>query len=249
MTNLPQISFVMPTRNGEQFIEEAARSILNQSVENLELIIVDDHSNEKDATESIIRTINDPRIRFFRLGNSFGRNACAARNYGNALAKSEIIAVCDADDLYNPDRAKLTLEAFSHGCAVFYGNYEILRQQTGIILQRSNEQPIIPFDLSTLVKYNYIPHGSAAYKRTDALLFPYNSFFTLAEDYDLFTRLAQSKRQFHYCPEIIFTYRIHENNTSYGHSSPIFDEFIRQSRGWEKIDPKTAEIIIHRKYR
>lgn len=90
----PTISVVLPTYNRAQVLPRAMRSVLDQSYGDLELIIVDDASS--DGTEQIVRSFDDPRIRYFR--HEQNRGAPAARNLGAREARGRLIAFQDSDD-------------------------------------------------------------------------------------------------------------------------------------------------------
>src|SRR5829696_3649573 len=95
---MPLISILIPCRNAEQFIDETLRSVLIQDVD-LEVIVVDDGST--DRSNDIIRKMNDPRVRIIPGPQ---RGISAAFNAGLAAASGELVARCDADDLYPPGR-------------------------------------------------------------------------------------------------------------------------------------------------
>lgn len=94
----PLISVILPVYNGERFIAKAINSVLSQSCNNMELIIIDDNSN--DSSEIIINryTSIDERVRCFRKNIRGG--AGAARNYGMGQARGDYFAFIDSDDLY-----------------------------------------------------------------------------------------------------------------------------------------------------
>lgn len=99
ITDTPKVSVIMPTYNAGRFIEKAIRSVLTQTYENFELIIIDDAS--ADNTESIVRSFTDSRILYHkaeRIGHPAG-----VRNTGLRLATGELIAFLDSDDLYFPE--------------------------------------------------------------------------------------------------------------------------------------------------
>lgn len=96
----PFVSVVIPTYNRKDKIMASAESVLGQSYRNLELIIVDDAS--ADGTEALFAGKTDPRMRYVRYEENQG--ACHARNYGAALAKGELIAFHDSDDLWHKDK-------------------------------------------------------------------------------------------------------------------------------------------------
>lgn len=94
------ISVVIPTYNREKTILESVRSVLEQTWEDLELIVVDDAST--DHTESMIQKVNDPRVKYIR--QPYNQGACAARNRGIEAAQGEYIAFQDSDDLWHKDK-------------------------------------------------------------------------------------------------------------------------------------------------
>lgn len=105
---LPEVSVLMPVYNGEKHIESAVFSILNQSFDDLELIIIDDGST--DNTSQIIKKIKDKRIRFFSNGSN--RGLPYTRNRGLKLCRGRYIAFMDSDDISHEDRLKIQLKHF-----------------------------------------------------------------------------------------------------------------------------------------
>ena len=103
----PLISVVIPAYNAEQFLDETLESVLSQTYEHWECIIVNDGST--DNTESIAKKWceKDARFRYFYKENS---GASDTRNLGIKEARGEYIAFLDADDLYMPNFLKVCLE-------------------------------------------------------------------------------------------------------------------------------------------
>ena len=95
---MAKISVIMTVYNGENFLEEAIRSILEQTFAEFEFIIVDDGSTDRSA--ELIKKYTDRRIRFFPLAH-VGR--AAALNYAVAQAASPFVAIMEADDIALPD--------------------------------------------------------------------------------------------------------------------------------------------------
>lgn len=98
----PLVSVIMPAYNAEAYVGEAISSILEQSWENLELIIVDDAST--DTTLDVIRSFTDPRIRL--LTNSHNLGIAASTNQAVDVSDGEYLALMDSDDISLPDRLK-----------------------------------------------------------------------------------------------------------------------------------------------
>src|SRR4051812_3338281 len=96
----------MPMRNAERFVAKSLRSLLGQRGQRgqgdafeLEVIVVDDGSTDRSA--DVVRGLNDVRI---RIVPGPQRGISAAFNAGLAAARGQVLARCDADDLYPPDR-------------------------------------------------------------------------------------------------------------------------------------------------
>ena len=96
-----KVSVIMAAYNAEQYIEDAIRSVLNQTLPDFELIVINDGS--KDQTLNAIKSISDERIVIINQDNS---GAASARNSGLRSSKGEYIAILDADDVALPDRLK-----------------------------------------------------------------------------------------------------------------------------------------------
>ena len=95
----PVVSVVMPVYNVERFVAESIKSVLSQSFEDFELIIVDDGGS--DASLAICERLADARTRIIRQPN---RGLAGARNTGIAAARGEFIALIDSDDLWEREK-------------------------------------------------------------------------------------------------------------------------------------------------
>lgn len=241
---MPKISFVMPTKNRGQIIEKAIKSIIDQTIKDWELIIVDDHGDADDKTEQIVKSFNDERLKYYRMPENWSGGIVEARNFGNQLASAPVIAVADSDDINKPERAKLIVEAFEcENCDVFYSQIEIYNEATGNLTdRRAGKYPVRKFDLKDMKEYNPIPHGSVAYKTELVLDFPYNSFFKISEDYDLLTRLAKAGKKFYFCDQVTYRYIVHESNITKENIPGNFGKMIKMNRGWVD-DTERVEIL------
>jgi glycosyltransferase involved in cell wall biosynthesis len=101
--NKPFFTVVIPTHNRSGLLKRAVFSVLSQTFERFELIIVDDHST--DDTPSVAGSFSDPRIQY--VINYRTKGACGARNVGIFLAKGEWVALLDDDDVWLPDKLKI----------------------------------------------------------------------------------------------------------------------------------------------
>lgn len=105
--NSPLFSIILATYNRDGILPRAIRSVLNQTYQNLELIIVDDGST--DSTEAVVKGFQDTRIVYYRQTNM---GTLAARNRGFSLAKGKYIALLDDDDELVPKALETVSEYF-----------------------------------------------------------------------------------------------------------------------------------------
>ncbi len=103
---IEKISVVIPTYNREKSILASVKSVLNQTYKNLEVIVVDDGS--KDKTEELIKTIDDPRLKYIKLHDNHG--ACYARNVGIKESTGKYIAFQDSDDTFREEKLEKQLK-------------------------------------------------------------------------------------------------------------------------------------------
>ena len=94
----PLVSICIPTYNNEKYIGETIACLLNQTYENIEIIVIDDGS--EDGTKNIMERISDKRLKYVIQSNS---GAAAARNAAYKLSSGEFIKFMDGDDLINPE--------------------------------------------------------------------------------------------------------------------------------------------------
>lgn len=102
----PLVSVVIPTYNRIDTLPAAIHSVLNQTYENLELIVMDDGS--EDGTEEYVKSISDKRVRYKRSDINLGPSA--ARNLGARVARGEFLAFQDSDDEWMPDKLEKQME-------------------------------------------------------------------------------------------------------------------------------------------
>ena len=114
----PLISVIIPAYNHERFIGAALESVLEQTIENLELIIVNDGST--DDTEAVIKGYNDKRIKYYYQDNQDAFNTI---NRGISLAKGRYLSILNSDDVYTHDRLeKLLNECQAHDLACAFSS-------------------------------------------------------------------------------------------------------------------------------
>lgn len=103
---VPIVSVIIPAYNAEQYIAETLASVVNQTLKDIEVIVVDDGS--KDNTAQAVSAF--PDVRYVRKTNG---GVSAARNHGASLATGEYLAFLDADDIWHPDKLRQQVQALS----------------------------------------------------------------------------------------------------------------------------------------
>ena len=173
------VSVVMPTRDRAELLAQAVGSVLAQAHQAWELIIVDDGST--DDTRAVLEAIDDPRVRALHLPASIG--APDARNRALDVARGELIAYLDDDNLMGPLWLRAVVAAFERhpDAQLAYG---------ALVGDHAGTDPAVlfePFDRRILLQRNYIDRNVIAHRagprETDGIVY--------ASDWDLVLRLTR----------------------------------------------------------
>lgn len=200
----PLVSVLLPVHNGGDHLQEAISSILNQTYRHFELVIIDDAST--DLSYSVCRGFDDPRIVLLRNGANYG--IPASLNRGLSIARGELIARIDADDLALPARLEAQVNAFR------------LEPNLGLVgswMQAFGERAFVsryPVDsatirLSTLFR---TPFGHPSVMFRARWLYGekgyYNENLPRAQDYELWARIVRLW-ECRNLPQVLTVYRMH----------------------------------------
>lgn len=121
------VSVIMPSWNTSNFIAESIQSVIDQTYENWELIIVDDCST--DNTDEVVARFTDKRIRYFK--NEKNNGAALSRNRALREARGEWIAFLDSDDLWSPKKLEHQISFMNeHGYTLSYTEYEKIDEES-----------------------------------------------------------------------------------------------------------------------
>ena len=222
---IPLVSLIVPVHNCAAFLGETLRAIFGQTLEEFELILVDDAST--DNLSGVLEYFPDARLRLLRLDKNVG--VANARNSGVYLARGQYIAFCDADDLCQPERLALQV-AYLHKnpevgvcgsaftCFSDQGDMETIRHATAdadikVALMVGN-----CFGMSTMM-------GKAALFKQHV----FDQSLSPTEDYDLWTRLAGAGVQMANLPDSLVRYRLHAAQASQK-KSELLDQLSKKIR-------------------
>lgn len=184
------ISIIIPTYNREKYILNSIKSVLNQTYNNIEIIVIDDCST--DNTKSEISKIKDRRIRYIKLNNNNG--AAYARNFGIKLAKGKYISFQDSDDIYHYDKLKEQLSNLNRYksdldfCKI---SVTINNNTTYYVPDNITENKILNGDIydELLCNGNFISTQSILVKKSFVEKYLFDIRFPRLQDFDLILRI------------------------------------------------------------
>ncbi|WP_062111257.1 glycosyltransferase family 2 protein [Aureimonas sp. AU40] len=211
----PCVSVVIPVFNGEACLEAAVRSVLAQTLVDLEVVIVDDASTDASFAIATRLAEEDVRVRPVRLPRNGGPSA--ARNRGFALGAGEWIAILDADDRFEPTRlAHLTRFAGEQGCDMVADDLAIFDLGCNAVVATAypEMQEPVTLSLEDLLRHDLsadrTPYGwlkpvwSRAFLARHALVYAEDQRY--AEDFDLLFRCLVEGARFQIVPEAGYVY-------------------------------------------
>ena len=242
---MKKVSVIIPVYKVEKYIAATVQSVLEQTYQNLELLIVDDGS--PDRSIEICQRFIDPRIKIIRQEN---RGVAAARNAGIRHAQGEYLAFLDADDLWSPEKLAKHVEhlAKSPDVGVSFSRSAFIDEEGNSlgIYQIPKLKGITPLDLLCRTP---VGNGSVAVIRREvfeAVRFKDNLYgveedfyfdddrqLHPSEDVEFWLRIAiQTKWQFEGIPEDLTMYRVNPE----GHSAQL----LKKLNSWEKMLEKAC---------
>jgi glycosyltransferase involved in cell wall biosynthesis len=178
------VTVIIPTFRSENVIIRALNSVLIQTSQPDEIIVVDDASD--DQTVNIVREFAKSCPKLQLLVNTKNEGPGRSRNTAWQLAKTEFIAFLDADDTWQPEKLQIQLEWFKNNQnAVICGTkHKIVNEPTA----RDTDEPVSTFDVKDLLRRNRFTTPSAMLRRNIPVRF--DNKLRLAEDYLLWMEIA-----------------------------------------------------------
>ena len=208
MSTSPLVSFVMPVRNAQPFLDESVGSILNQTFADFEFVILDDGSTD-GSTEALREWAQrDARIRLYESARNLG--PAGSSNFVVARARAPLVARMDADDVSHPDRLRRQWEVLTRrpDVALVGTLYE------GIDARGRRVRPRDRWRLARPTINPPFPHGSVLFRREvfDAVG-GYRGACDGWEDQDLFLRMRRRARAVT-INEALYLYRFQSKSTT-----------------------------------
>ncbi len=205
----PQISVIMSVYNGETYLEEAIMSVVNQTLKNWELIVINDCSTDKTA--EILKELaeKDPRIKVHT--NEVNLKLPASLNKAISLSSGKYIARMDADDICLPDRLYKQFEFMESHPEVSLSSPKFMTVKNGTYAPggvggRCDSEAI----KAMLLVANPILHPGVIAKAEVMKKYNYDTTLTCTEDLELWTRMVIAGEKLEILPECLLIYRLHD---------------------------------------
>lgn len=198
VVNAPRVTVILPTYNRERLLPRSIRSVLCQTFQDFELLVVDDGS--MDNTREVVAGIADPRLRYLRLEKNSG--VSSARNAGIREARGDFIAFQDSDDEWLPDKLARQLQLLDQQPDVAMTFCSLVRVDITVPVARVKPATRLPANqdsfLRELLKVNFI--WTQTWLVRAAVLkngLAFNPVMRRGEDWDLALRIARQHRVAH----------------------------------------------------
>mgnify|MGYP001258432358 CR=1 FL=1 len=244
LNNNPVVSIILPTFNREKEIIKAINSVINQTVKNWELVIVDNYS--EDNTEYLVNSLNDPRIRFYKVRNN--GLISLSRNFGIKKSNGKYIAFLDSDDWWIKDKLERSLNILNDGYDFVYHDLTL----SPVRLRLFNKKTVGVWDLKSPVKKhllelgNPIPCSSVVTKKSlirKVKYFNQSKQLITMEDFDLWIRISEHTENFFCINQPMGYYKLDSNESSKPNISLIANKSIYNLHLKEIYGECSTEIL------
>lgn len=205
------MSIVVPSYNRLDMLKECVESVLGQTYKDWELVIVDNSS--EDGTKEFLKSITSERIRSCTVNND--GIIAVSRNVGIRMARGIYIAFLDSDDFWFEQKLSACVKRLERGAGLVCHSENWVREGR-IIRQPAYKKSKV--DYSRLLTRGNCLSTSAVVVRRDLLLeaglFNEDKSLVLAEDYDLWIRLAKKRTEIRLINDVLGVYRVHTGASS-----------------------------------
>ena len=209
------VSIVVPTYNHSIYLKRALESIINQTYENWEVIVIDNHST--DNTFEVVANFKNNRIKYLKVHNK--GIIAISRNIGIKSANGEWIAFLDSDDWWTRDKLEICIQSINEKVDFIYHDLEIIANNSRIfsrkkIKSRKLKKPVL---IDLLTEGNAIGNSSVVVRKK--FLDEINGIdeskeLVAAEDYNTWLRIAKLTDQFVYLKKRLGYYLVHDQSVS-----------------------------------
>jgi glycosyltransferase involved in cell wall biosynthesis len=213
---MPLFSVIIPTYNSEKFIDATLQSVFSQTIQDFEILVIDDGST--DTTRSIVSKLaeNDSRLQLITTENSGG--PVTPTNIGIKHAQGKYVAFLDHDDTWNNNKLEAVLKKFQDDetigfvlsdVEVFYKDSNQLHET---VISRHNKK----ITTNDILAGNYFNTMSMVTIRRDILesIVGLDNNVSILIDYEIILRMLSKHIHPYFINEPLVIYTVHQNNTS-----------------------------------
>jgi cellulose synthase/poly-beta-1,6-N-acetylglucosamine synthase-like glycosyltransferase len=222
----PIVSVTICCYNSEQYIAETLQSVLNQTFDHFEIVVVNDGST--DRTEEIVKSFSDPRIKYHFQANA---GVGATRNRAVDLSRGKYVAFLDHDDLWEPTKLEKQIPLFETQpeVALVYSDCYFIDpngERFATYFAYQGVEPCRGDALLALIKHGCFMQLPSVIVSKEALVEvgKFDPRYNIVEDYDTWMKIAD-RHAVDYVGEPLCSYRVHSANTSR----------IQQERGYQEV--------------
>lgn len=196
--NEPLVSVITVVLNGEKHLEQTIQSVLSQSYQNIEYIIIDGGS--KDNTIEIIKR-HENKIDYWKSEKDGG--IYYAMNKGIAQTSGDIIGILNADDFYTENAVKYVVEAnLNESADIYYGNMFTFFEDV------NNGKVVFPDILKMYQKPSIFHPTCFVKKQVYHQIGGFDTRFKISSDYEFLLRCLKSRMRFYYIPQTLTSFRV-----------------------------------------
>lgn len=235
------VSIIVPVYNSEQYINRCLESLINQTYNNIEILVIDDGSNDEGLKEARLYSDNDKRIRVFEKENG---GSSSARNYGLDNCNGDYILFVDIDDYVELDIVEKMVKKAdkNHQSIVFSNNDEIYLDRVEYRQLFSNIQDKSKINKSIAMKE--IASGRAGLvcckliprSIVDKFNIRFDENIKMSEDQLFFLNISQYIENFYYVDENLYHYdRRNENSITMKYQDKAYENQMYVFNEIEKI--------------
>lgn len=207
---MPKVSVVIPTYNRAEFLRSAIETVINQTFQDFEIIVVDDGSIDK--THEVVTGFDDERIKYIR--HEMSKGGSAARNTGIVKSDSKYIAFLDDDDEWVPEKLQMQVGILEDGSPKVGGVYTghmVVDNNSGRILREWTPKRRGSI-YNDMFARNWVSTASSLLLRRNCFnkVGLFDESLPSFQDYDMWIRISK-EFDFEYINKPLVKYRVHGN--------------------------------------
>jgi len=206
------VSIVTPSYNSAKYIEKTVQSVLAQTHENWELIIVDDYST--DNSVEIIKQLIEKNNRVKLIQFCSNKGAAKARNAAINNANGEFIAFLDSDDIWHPDKLERQLDFMGSDLDFTFTAYELIDEFGRLLGKQVDAEQVGSFNYKDMLKKEATLGCSTVMLRRSGFQDISMPLLRTGQDYALWLKLLKTGKQAYVLNKVMGQYRILPNSIS-----------------------------------